>query len=120
MPTRNQIERDDELELQDEPEIVQDPIEEPEEDVGVEVDPDQESTLLARAHVLSSVLGGRGGAARPQPLLVIDALEELSKGKVLQPQQANAIRDYAGAIIQIMDNERSFLIFRSLLEKVNL
>lgn len=103
-----------EEELVDEPEQLDIELQEP------EVDPDQESTLLSRAHVLSSVLGGRGGAAKPQPLLVVDALGDLANGRILQPQQINAIRDYAGALIQIMEDERSFLVFRSLLEKVSL
>lgn len=116
MPTQNEFEKDNELEL-DQPNSVEN------QDVSdemEEVDPDHESTLLSRAHVLSSVLSGRGGATKPQPLLVVDALEDLANGKILQPQQINAIRDYAGAIIQIMDNERSFLVFRSLLEKISL
>lgn len=116
MPTQNEFEKNDELEMDEldsvENQNVADEVE--------EVDPDHESTLLSRAHVLSSVLGSRGGATKPQPLLVVDALEDLANGKILQPQQINAIRDYAGAIIQIMDNERSFLVFRSLLEKINL
>lgn len=106
---------DNEQLLVDEPEELA-----PEPEQEEEVDLDHESTLLSRAHVLSSVLGGRGGSARPQPLLVVEAFEALSSGSILQPQQVNAIKDYAGALIQIMEDERSFLIFRSLLEKVNL